>query len=76
METKTQLQKLIRLFTSFSAHFTIFVVVNTALWVIWLSNQPFQFYSWPVYVSTIWLALLAIHCVVAYEIFSLKKNRP
>ena len=74
MDSKNQLQKLIKLFTTFSTHFTIFIVTNIIFWGIWLFSQPFSFYSLPFYVSAVWFVILAIHCLVAYQKFKTKNT--
>jgi lysylphosphatidylglycerol synthetase-like protein (DUF2156 family) len=71
MITKNQIQKLVKLFTTFSAHLSIFLIVNAVLWAVWLLilNRPFDFTSWPLYVSSSWLAILVIHFLVTYYKF-------
>jgi len=75
MDSKKQIQKLVKLFTTFSTHLSVFIIVNAVFWIIWLSGHPFDFYSWPVYLSASWLVILGVHCIVTYEIFSTKKNK-
>lgn len=74
METRSQLSRLVKLFTTFKSHLTIFIVVNVVLWAIWLLGSRRDLNSFLIYISLIWFAILAIHYIVAYEIFNVKKN--
>lgn len=74
MITKNQIQKLVKLFTVFTTHLTIFIFMNLILWGVWLIYRPFSFYSWPFYVSAVWLTILVIHLLVTYNFFRTNEN--
>lgn len=78
MLTKNQARKLVKLFTTFNTHLSIFILVNAVLWGAWLFvlNRTFDFKSWPLYFSVGWLIILAVHLLVTYTEFRIKKNNP
>jgi hypothetical protein len=76
MITRSQLQKFINLFTVFSSHFTVFVVINLALWIVWrlVYNVSFDFQSGLAKFTMIWLGILVIHLLITWYNFRNKKN--
>jgi lysylphosphatidylglycerol synthetase-like protein (DUF2156 family) len=76
MITKSQIQKLVKLFTTFSTHLSIFLIANAILWAAWvfLFKRSFDFKSWPLYFSAIWLAVLIVHFLFAYYKFRVRKD--
>jgi hypothetical protein len=74
MKSEYEARKWIRLFASFKSHLTVFIIANVILWVIWLAGRSFNFNSFPVYISLVWLAILVIHCIIVYKVFKIKKT--
>jgi hypothetical protein len=75
MVTKNQIQKLVKLFTTFTTHLTIYISINVILWLFWLFYKPFSFYVWPFYVSSIWFTLLVIHLLVTYNVIRINEKK-
>jgi 2TM domain len=67
METKNQLRKMVRSYLSFETHLTMFIVVNSVLWMVFLLGNPVKIDALPIYISIGWSVILMIHCLVAYE---------
>ena len=76
MESKNQISKLARLFVNFKSHLTIFIIINLLIWSFWLITDGSNLNSWPLYISVGWAIILAIHFLIAYEVFQLKKKQP
>jgi hypothetical protein len=74
MKTKSQVQKLFKLLTAFKTHLTIFLIVNSILWLIWMLRGTVDFNSLLLYITIIWSAILVVHYAVAYEIFQTNKK--
>lgn len=74
MESKTQLRKMLRSFFSFETHLTLFIIVNSVLWMVFLLGNPVDLNSLPIYISVIWSVILVIHCLVAYEKLRIHKK--
>jgi 2TM domain len=74
METKTHLRKLLKLFFNFEIHLTLFIIVNSVLWMIFLLSNQAGFDSLPLYISIVWFVVLIIHWLVAYEKFRINKK--
>jgi hypothetical protein len=75
METKSHLRKLVKLFFSFEIHLTLFILVNSVLWMFFLLSNKANFDSLLLYISLIWSAVLIVHCLVAYEKFRVNKKQ-
>lgn len=71
MEVKkdNQLLRLVRVFTVFKTHVSIFIVVMALLWLIWLFGDRTKILPWPVYPSFIWSVILLVHYMVASGAF-------
>jgi hypothetical protein len=74
METKNHLRKLLKLFFNFEVHFTLFIIVNSVLWMIFLFSNKAGFDTLPLYISISWLAVLVIHWLIAYEKLRINKK--
>ena len=74
MATNNQLSKLVRLFTTFKSHLTIFIIANVMLWAIWFLTDGTNINSFPLYISVSWFVILAIHYLVAYEKIQAQKK--
>jgi 2TM domain len=74
MEPKSQLRKLLRTFFSFETHLTLFILINSVLWIVFLMGNPADMNTLPVYISVIWTLILIIHCLVAYEKMKVHKK--
>jgi|CXWL01.1.fsa_nt_gi hypothetical protein len=71
MEKKStnQMWHLVRVFSGFKSHLSIFIVVNGLLWVIWLFVGGIAVHPWPLYPSGIWGVVLLIHYFAASGTF-------
>jgi 2TM domain len=74
METKSHLRRLVKMFFSFEIHLTLFIIVNSVLWMVFLLTNQGNFDSLLLYISLIWSAVLIVHCLVAYEKFRINKK--
>jgi purine-cytosine permease-like protein len=72
-ESTNQLQKLVKLFTTFKTHLSIFIIANAVLWAVWLLTDTTSIYSVPLYISFAWSVILLVHYFIAYRKF--RKNR-
>lgn len=64
-----QMGRLVRVFTVFKTHASIFIVVVGLLWCIWLFGDKSEFLPWPLYPSFIWSIILLVHYIVASGVF-------
>jgi len=69
-----KLLRKIRTMDTFLLHLWIYVTVNVFLWLPWLLSGNTSFESYPVYIGLIWGTILAIHYIVAYRKFRVKKD--
>jgi hypothetical protein len=74
MKTKNTVQKLFKLLTAFKTHLTIFIIVNSVLWLIWMLRGTTDFNSMLLYITITWSAILTVHYAIAYEIFQTSKK--
>jgi len=69
MKKDNQLLRLVRVFTVFKTHSSIFIVVMALLWLIWLFGNRAEIMPWPVYPTFIWSVILLIHYLIASGAF-------